>query len=189
MKSDMKAIADEIQGKLLDMGFTVHRLDASTTNSVYLKVDCGVCHSIRVSDHRGKEHLKFRYNIGTFVKKFRSVNDMYRRYYFTVDEVDRLVKFVKYDRVRAIDVLGGRRAARCQLAGRRSCGLACGSRFRAGASASCSRGLASARRASRCVTPWAWWILGIAERSWPRCGTPLTSSSGSRRATESARWW
>lgn len=115
MKSDMKAIADEIQGKLLDMGFTVHRLDAYTTNSVYLKVDCGVCHSIRVSDHNGKEHLKFRYNIGTFVKKFRSVNDMYRRYYFTVDEVDRLVKFVKYDRVRAIDVLGGRKAYREQV--------------------------------------------------------------------------
>lgn len=110
MKGDMKAIADEIQGKLLDMGFTVHRLDAYTTNSVYLKVDCGVCHTIRVSDHKGKEHLKFRYNIGTFVKKFRSVNDMHRRYYFTVDEVDRLVKFVKYDRVRAIDVLGGREA-------------------------------------------------------------------------------
>jgi hypothetical protein len=115
MKSDMKAIADEIQEKLLDMGFTVHRLDAYTTNSVYLKVDCGVCHSIRVSDHNGKEHLKFRYNIGTFVKKFRSVNDMYRRYYFTVDEVDRLVKFVKYDRVRAIDVLGGRKAYREQV--------------------------------------------------------------------------
>lgn len=115
MKSDMKAIADEIQEKLLDMGFTVHRLDAYTTNSVYLKVDCGVCHSIRVSDHKGKEHLKFRYNIGTFVKKFRSVNDMYRRYYFTVDEVDRLVKFVKYDRVRAIDVLGGRKAYKEQV--------------------------------------------------------------------------
>lgn len=115
MKSDLKAIADEIQEKLLDMGFTVHRLDAYTTNSVYLKVDCGVCHSIRVSDHEGKKHLKFRYNIGTFVKKFRSVNDMYRRYYFTVDEVDRLVKFVKYDRVRAIDVLGGRKAYKEQV--------------------------------------------------------------------------
>lgn len=32
-----------------------------------------------------------------------------------------------------------------------------------------ARGLASARRASRCATPWAWWILGTAARSWPRC--------------------
>lgn len=112
MKSDMKAIADEIQEKLLGMGFTVHRLDAVTTDSVYLKVDCGVCHSIRVSDHTGKRHLKYRYNIGTFVRKFRSVRDMHMRYYFTADEVDRLVDFVKRDRARQIDVLGGRKAYR-----------------------------------------------------------------------------
>lgn len=115
MKSDLRALADEIQEKLLDMGFTVHRLDAVTTDSVYLKVDCGVCHSIRVSDHMGKRHLKFRYNIGTFVRKFRSVHDMHRRYYFTVDEVDRLVDLVKRDRVRQIDVLGGSGAYREQV--------------------------------------------------------------------------
>lgn len=107
---DCREIADEIQEKLLDLGFTVHRLDAFTTSSVYLKIDSGVCHSIRVSDHRGKKHLKFRYNIGPFVKKFHVVQDMYRRYYFTVDEVDRLVKFVKYDRVHQIDWLGGTEA-------------------------------------------------------------------------------
>lgn len=115
MKSDMKAIADEIQEKLLDMGFTVHRLDASTTNSVYLKVDCGVCRSIRVSDHVGKRHLKYRYNTGTFARKFRPVHDMHLRYYFTVDEVDRLVNFVKHDRVRQIGVLGGRKAYKEQV--------------------------------------------------------------------------
>lgn len=108
-------IADEIQERLLDLGFTVHRLNAFTTNSVYLKVDCGVCHSIRVSDHMGKNHLKYRYNIGPFVRKFRSVHDMHRRYYFTVDEVDRLVNFVEYDRVRQIDVLGGSEAYRKQV--------------------------------------------------------------------------
>lgn len=110
-----KEIADEIQERLLDLGFTVHRLDAFTTNSVYLKVDCGVCHSIRVSDHRGKKHLKYRYNIGSFVKKFSSVQDRYRRYYFTEGEVDRLVNFVKYDRVHQIDVLGGGKAYKEQV--------------------------------------------------------------------------
>lgn len=115
MKSDMKATADETQGKLLDMGLTVHRLDAYTTNSVYLKVDCGACRSIRASDHRGKEHLKLRHSIGTLVKKLCSVNDMCRRCCFTVDEVDRLVEFVKHDRVRAIDALGGRKAHREQV--------------------------------------------------------------------------
>lgn len=105
-----REIADEIQERLLDLGFTVHRLDAFTTNSVYLKVDCGVCHSIRVSDHRGKKHLKYRYNIGPFVKKFHKTHDMYVRFYFTAGEIDRLVNFVKYDRVHQTDVLGGREA-------------------------------------------------------------------------------
>lgn len=82
---------------------------------VTLKVDCVVCHSIRVSDHRGKKHLKYRYNIGSYVRKFRSVHDMHRRCYFTVDEVDRLVNFVKYDRVHQIDVLGGRKAYKEQV--------------------------------------------------------------------------
>lgn len=108
--SSCKQIADEIQEKLLGMGFTVHRLDAFTTNSVYLKVDCGVCHSIRVSDHRGKKHLKYRYNIGTFVKKFHKTHDMYVRFYFTAGEADRLVNFVKYDRIHQMDVLGGAEA-------------------------------------------------------------------------------
>ena len=98
--SSCRETADEIQEKLLDMGFTVHRLDSFTTNSVYLKVDCGVCHSIRVSDHRGKKHLKYRYNIGSYVRKFRSVHDMHRRYYFTVHQ---------------IDVLGGRKAYKEQV--------------------------------------------------------------------------
>lgn len=40
---------------------------------------------------------------------------MYRRYYFTVDEVDRLVNFVKYDRVHQIDVLGGEEAYKEQV--------------------------------------------------------------------------
>ena len=110
-----REIADEIQERLLDLGFTVHRLDAFTTNSVYLKADCGVCHSIRVSDHRGKKHLKYRYNIGSFVKKFSSVQDRYRRYYFTEGEVDRLVNFVRYDRVHQIDVLGGVKAYKEQV--------------------------------------------------------------------------
>lgn len=35
--SSCRETADEIQEKLLDMGFTVHRLDSFTTNSVYLK--------------------------------------------------------------------------------------------------------------------------------------------------------
>lgn len=110
MKSDLKAIADEVQDKLLDLGFIVHRYDAYSTSSVYLKMDCGECHSIRIGDHRGKPHLKYRYNIGPWIRKFRSDHDPYQRWYFPVDEVDRMIKFITYDRWSQIIELGGRGA-------------------------------------------------------------------------------
>lgn len=58
-------IADQISPRLLYYGFKVQRYDATSTDSVYLKLDYGVCHSIRISGHEGKQHLKYRYNIRT----------------------------------------------------------------------------------------------------------------------------
>lgn len=43
-----KQIAKVLVQKLLDMGFTVHRYNAVTTNSIYLKLDYGVCCGIRL---------------------------------------------------------------------------------------------------------------------------------------------
>lgn len=103
-----REIADEIQEKLLDRGFTIHRLDAYTTSSVYLKVDCGLCHSIRIGDHCGKKHLKYRYNIGPWIRKFRPDRDPHQRWYFPVSEVDRMVRFIEYDRGSRIIELGGK---------------------------------------------------------------------------------
>lgn len=65
---DFKALADSLSERFLAEGFTVHRYDAYSTSSVYLKLDCGMCNSIRISDHRGKKHLAYRYNIGPWIK-------------------------------------------------------------------------------------------------------------------------
>lgn len=51
-------VADTLCRRLLSAGFIVHRYDAYSTNSIYLKLDCGVCNSIRISDHTGKSYLK-----------------------------------------------------------------------------------------------------------------------------------
>ena len=45
-------IADYIQSKLLEYGFKIQRYNAYSTNSIYLKLDYGVCNSIRISDHK-----------------------------------------------------------------------------------------------------------------------------------------
>lgn len=62
-------VADTLCRRLLSAGFIVHRYDAYSTNSIYLKLDCGVCNSIRISDHTGKGYLKYRYNIGSDIRK------------------------------------------------------------------------------------------------------------------------
>ena len=48
---------------LIDNGFAIQRYDALSTNSVYLKVDYGVCNSIRISDHIGYSHLSYKYEM------------------------------------------------------------------------------------------------------------------------------
>ena len=61
-------IAQYIEYKLLKQGFIIHRYDSYSTCSIYLKLDYGVMNSIRISDHRGKKHLSYRYNIESGIK-------------------------------------------------------------------------------------------------------------------------
>lgn len=93
-----KELADIMADRLLAEGFIVQRYDARSTTSVYLKLDYGVCNSIRVSDHPGKAHLKYRYNIGPFVRESREVKDRYPRFYYRVDRADRMIRRIIRDR-------------------------------------------------------------------------------------------
>lgn len=45
-------VCDKLAGKVL-----IHRYDAYSTNSVYLKFDYGLGNSLRLSDHTGKAGL------------------------------------------------------------------------------------------------------------------------------------
>lgn len=85
-------IADYLCDNLTEAGLVVQRYDAYSTNSIYLKLDYGVCNSIRISDHPGKRHLKYRYNIGPFVEKYRCEKDKYDRYYYRADKARNLLK-------------------------------------------------------------------------------------------------
>lgn len=46
------AVIKRLIGKVV-----IHRLDAYSTNSIYLKFDYGIVNSLRISDHEGKKHL------------------------------------------------------------------------------------------------------------------------------------
>lgn len=98
MGNELCSLADHIAGRLMGEGFTVQRYDAQSTNSIYLKLDFGVCNSIRISDHPGKKHLKYRYNIGPFVKVYREEKDRYPRLYYQAGKARNLVRRILRDR-------------------------------------------------------------------------------------------
>lgn len=93
-----KRLADEIAQALIAEGFTVHRYDAVTTDSVYLKLDWGACNSIRISDHPGHHHLKYRYNIGTWIGQAMETEDTYPRFYWPADKAAEMVAKCVEDR-------------------------------------------------------------------------------------------
>ena len=98
MNNELENLANAITKKLIAEGFTVQRYDAYTTSSIYLKLDYGVCNSIRISDHPGKKYLKYRYNIGSFVKEYREEKDKYDRYYYRIDKEKNMIKKIINDR-------------------------------------------------------------------------------------------
>ena len=62
MKQSLNDIADAVIEKLRGK-VIIHRYDSFSTNSIYLKFDYGVARSLRISDHDGKRHLKYHFNI------------------------------------------------------------------------------------------------------------------------------
>ena len=98
MKNELENLADSVAERLIEEGFIVQRYDAYTTDSIYLKLDYGVCNSIRVSSHAGKKHLKYRYNIGPFIDEFKEVKDKYDRFYYPVDRMGDMISKIVEDR-------------------------------------------------------------------------------------------
>lgn len=75
-----KEIADYI-GEALKGKLIIHRYDAFSTNSIYLKFDYGVANSLRISDHSGYDYLSYRYNIILGLKKpyAETIGGIYKR--------------------------------------------------------------------------------------------------------------
>lgn len=99
-------VAEALISALLDRGFVIQRYDAYSTNSIYLKLDYGVSNSIRISDHRGKEKLNYRYNIGIDQCAYRKEEGRFVRYYFPVSQLEKLVALIEDERIQKIRKYG-----------------------------------------------------------------------------------
>lgn len=106
---EVQNLAEVLQEALLEVGIVVQRYDAYSTDSIYLKLDYGVCNSIRISNHNGKRYLKYRYNIGSHIPKYRMAHDRYDRYYYPACQVAALIRKIEEDRQQKIKRYGPQR--------------------------------------------------------------------------------
>lgn len=92
----------------MDKGFAIQRYDAYKTCSVYLKLDYGVCNTIRISDHQGKQYLNYRYNL-IIGGDTNTTEETCTRYYFNENTVDGLINLINqilFDRTLKIQKYG-----------------------------------------------------------------------------------
>lgn len=98
----LEEVAEYVQNILLEQGFIIHRYNAYSTNSIYLKLDYGACCSIRISDHKGKEYLSYKYNIikNTTDLGWRKDNKDKWRFICSTNklQIDNLIKIILDDR-------------------------------------------------------------------------------------------
>ena len=93
-------VCDRLAGKVL-----IHRYDAYSTTSVYLKFDYGVANSLRIADHAGKKHLAYRFNIILDLTEPKNdLSDRFPRNYYPPEMVDQAIE----------DILAGIEAKRAR---------------------------------------------------------------------------
>lgn len=97
MNPSIKQTADTIIQALKAEGIIIQYYESITSKSVYLKLDYGVLKSLRISDHNGKKHLKYRYNIQTNIQRSRYDREQ-KRFYYPMSDVNRLIEQILKDR-------------------------------------------------------------------------------------------
>lgn len=102
-----KQMAKILIKELSELGFTVHRYNAVTTSSIYLKLDYGICCGIRISNHSGKKKYHYRFNI---VKGYNGDKVTYSKnlisYFYTFEQISQLIKDVQHERNKKIQRYG-----------------------------------------------------------------------------------
>ena len=80
-------VCDKLAGKVL-----IHRYDAYSTNSVYLKFDYGLGKRLYFFYYTGKSGLNYRFNIITTLKSLGiETSGEYPRFYYPPDMVDKAI--------------------------------------------------------------------------------------------------
>lgn len=105
----VRRIADYLSENLNNLGYHILRYDAPY--STYLKIDGGLCHSIRISNHKSKKtNLYYRYNImitGVLDNDYVSRNsDGLIKYYAREESTSKIIMLIETNRRNRIKKYG-----------------------------------------------------------------------------------
>lgn len=111
IRKTIYATADFLIKELKKEGIVIQRYNSKSTNSIYLKLDYGVLNSIRISDHKGKKHLNYKYNILTvcpypIATKNNTNYGEIVRYYFPLKEKNKLLNLILQERIQKKSMYG-----------------------------------------------------------------------------------
>lgn len=100
-------VASYLVRKLLNMNFIVHRYNAYSTSSIYLKLDYGLACGIRIADHPGKKKYSYRFNV---IKDYKGekviLKDGLICRFYDFNELENVLDAVKKERQEKINKYG-----------------------------------------------------------------------------------
>ena len=100
-------IADTLTRRLISIGFIVHRYNAHSTSSIYLKLDYGLSCGIRIADHLGKKKYSYRFNIiKDYVGDKVIVKDGLICYFYDFTELESVLAAVQNEKQNKINKYG-----------------------------------------------------------------------------------
>lgn len=99
-KDKLKEIASEVVELLKRHDYVIQRYDAYSTSSVYLKLDYGLCNSIRIGDHKGKKGLQYRYNLMLHHEQYsrQTTKEGWLRHYYPVSQLEDMIEQIRRDK-------------------------------------------------------------------------------------------
>lgn len=83
----------------------IQRYDSFSSKSIYLKLDFGVAGTIRISDHAGKEHLKYRFNLQSNLKN-RTHHKKTNQHFFPTKQINNMLFTILKERDERIEQYG-----------------------------------------------------------------------------------
>lgn len=99
--------ADFVTEYMKKAGVIVQRYDAMSTLSIYLKFDFGLANSMRISDHRGKDNLTYKYNVRTDVDAYyQNGTGATEHNFFPIDQAEAACRMILINRFRKIGRYG-----------------------------------------------------------------------------------